>query len=135
MAKITFNLEELIQILTTNKLLPPEIIRLRVQDQSVHFVINTDSFVLPFIPASVRYLNFNNGRAEFELTFVGTRQDQAISLLNQALKLRLPPYAKLQYPKILVDVDMMLKEKNIRGIQVKNVTFANGEFTIITAST
>lgn len=134
MAKITFNLEELTQILTANTLLPPEIIRLRVQDQSIHFVINTDSFVLPFIPASVRYIGFNNGRAEFELTFVGTRQDQAISLFNQALKLRLPPYARLEYPKILVDIDMMLRENNIRGIQVKDVTFENNRFTIITES-
>jgi hypothetical protein len=135
MAKITFNLEELINILVSNKLLPPEIIRLKVQDQSIHFVINTDSFVLPFIPAFVRYLGFNDSRAELELTFVGVHQDQAISLLNQALKLRLPAYARLQYPKILVDVDMMLKENNIRGIQVKDISFENGEFAIVTGGT
>ena len=134
MANITFNLEELIKILVSNKLLPPEIIRLRVQDQSIHFVINTDSFVLPFIPASVRYLSFNDGRAEFELTFVGVRQEQGITLFNQALKLRLPPYARLGYPNILVDIDMMLREKNIRGIEVKDVTFENDRFTIVTES-
>ncbi len=111
MATITFSLEELVEILIANKLLPPEIVRARVKGEIFHFVIKTDSFVLPFIPASVRYLSFNDNKAVFELTLVGVHQDQAISLLNQALKLRMPVYAKLEYPTILVDVDMRLKEK------------------------
>ena len=58
-----------------------------------------------------------------------------MSWLNQALKLRLPPYIKLDYPKLFVDVDKLLIEKNIRDVHVKDVLFEDGEFTIVTCNT
>ncbi|MBW8039103.1 MAG: hypothetical protein FVQ85_03790 [Planctomycetes bacterium] len=135
MAKITFNIKELIEILISNKLLPPEIIRLRVKDERIHFVIRTNSFILPFIPASLRFLSFNDSNAIFELNLVSGHLSKAMSWLNQALKLRLPPYIKLDYPKLLVDVDKLLIEKNFRDVHVKDVLFEDGEFTIVTCNT
>lgn len=135
MAKITFNIKELIEILISNKLLPPEIIRLRVKDERIHFVIRTNSFILPFIPASLRFLSFNDSNAIFELNLVSGHLSKAMSWLNQALKLRLPPYIDLDYPKLLVDVDKLLIEKNIRDVHVKDVLFEDGEFTIVTCNT
>jgi len=134
MAKITFSLEELIEILISNKLLPPEIIRARVKGERIHFVIRTTSFILPFIPASLRFLSFNDNNAIFELTIVGGHLSKAISWLNQVLKLKIPAYMKLDYPEIFIDVDMMLKEKDIRGIRVKDISFENGQFAIVTDS-
>jgi len=134
MATITFSLEELIEILIANKLLPPEIVRARVKGERIHFVIRTDSFILPFIPASLRYLSFENGNAIFELTIVSTHLSKAVSWLNQVLKLRIPSYMKLEYPKIFVDVDKLLKEKNIRALRVKDILLEEGEFTIVTCN-
>ena len=37
-----------------------------------------------------------------------------------------------EYPKIFVDVENFLKEKNIRSVRVKDIFFKQGQFTIDT---
>jgi len=134
MAVITFSIGELAEILVSNKLLPPEIIRARVKGERVHFVIKTNSFVLPYIPASMRYMSFNDNKATFELTMVSSIVSKALSWLDQALKLKIPSYMELEYPNILINVDKVLQEKNIRNVRVKDVLFEDGKFTIVTCN-
>jgi len=134
MAKITFNLEELTQILISNELLREEILRPKVEGERIHFVIKTNSFILPYIPASLGYLSFSDNLAIFELTIVSSYLNRAVSRLKQILQLKLPAYMRLEYPKIFVDADKLLKEKNIRGIRVKDISFKDGDFTIITSN-
>ena len=134
MAKITFSLEELIQILISNELLRGEILRPKVEGDRIHFVIRTNSFILPYIPASLAYLSFSENQAIFELTIVSSHLNKAVSRLKQMLQLKLPIYMKLEYPKIFVDVDKLLEEKDIRGIRVKDVSFEDSEFTITTCN-
>jgi hypothetical protein len=133
MARMTFSLEELTKLLISNELLPAEILRPRVQGDRIHFIIRTDSFILPFIPASLRYVSFTGNNAIFELTMVSSHLNKAASWLSQIVKLKIPPYMKLEYPRLYVDVDKLLQRKNIRGVCVKDITFENGEFTIVTA--
>ncbi|MHC4556504.1 MAG: hypothetical protein ACYTFW_05295 [Planctomycetota bacterium] len=132
MAKITFSLEELLGILISNQLLPREIVRVKIKGERIHFVIKTNSFILPFIPASLRYLNYDNNNAIFELAIAGGRLNKAVSWLNEILKLKIPAYMKLEYPNISVDIDKLLEEKNIRGVRVKDIIFEDGEFAIVT---
>lgn len=134
MATITFSLEELAEILISNKILPPEIVRARVKGEIFHFVIKTGSFVLPYIPAFLRYLSFNDNKATFELTMVSSVVSKSISWLDQALKLKIPAYMELEYPNILINVDKLLQEKNIRNVRVKDVLFEDGKFTIVTCN-
>jgi hypothetical protein len=133
MAKITFSLEELTQILTSNELLRGEILRPKVDGERIHFVIRTNSFILPYIPASLGYLSFIDNRAIFELTIVSSHLNKAVSRLKKMLQLKLPAYMKLEYPKIFVDIEQLLQEKNIKGIRVKDISFEGGEFTITTS--
>ncbi|MHC4203409.1 MAG: hypothetical protein ACYSTT_02075 [Planctomycetota bacterium] len=134
MAKIIFSLEELTQILISNKLLRGDILRLKVEGDKIHFVIRTNSFILPYIPASLGFLSFNDNQAIFELTIVSSHLNKAVSRLKQMLQLKLPAYMKLEYPKIFVDVEKVLEEKNIRGIRVEDVSLKDGEFTITTCN-
>lgn len=134
MAKITFNLEEITEIVISNKLLPPEIIRVRVKGEKVHFVIRTNSFILPYIPASLRFLSFSDNNAIFELTIVSSHLSKAINWLNQSLTLKIPTYMKLDYPRLYIDIDKLLKEKNFTGVQVKDILYEAGEFTIVTCN-
>jgi hypothetical protein len=134
MAKITFSLEELVQILISNKLLPAEIIRVRVAGERIHFVIRTSSFIVPFVPASLRFLSFDGSNAVCELAIVSSRVSRAASWLSQMFKIKIPAYVKLDYPKIFVDVDKLLKQKNIRGVRVKDILLEEGELTIVTCN-
>ena len=135
MAKITLGLEELIQILSSNKLVPTEITRVRVAGERIHFVIRTSSFIVPFVPASLRFLSFEGGTAVFELAVVSSRVSKAASWLSQMFKIKIPTYVQLDYPKIFVDVDELLKQKNIKGVRVTDGFLEEGEFTIVTCNT
>ena len=132
MAKITFSLEELIEVLVSNEFLPKNIIRVKVKDDKVHFYIKTESFILPFIPASLKFLGFDNNNVTFELTLVSGQVSKAIGRLDQLFDLTMPAYITLEYPNIVVDMDKLLEEKNIRGIRLKDVFFKDGEFVIVT---
>ena len=134
MARIIFSLEELKQILISNELLRGEILRLKVEGQRIHFVIRTNSFILPYIPASLGYLSFSDNQAIFELTIVSSHLNKAVSRIKQMLQLKLPAYMKLEYPKIFVDVEKLIKKKNIKGIRVKDIALEGGEFTITTCN-
>jgi hypothetical protein len=134
MATITFNLEELIQILTSNELLRSEILRPKVEGERIHFVIKTDSFILPYIPGSLAYSDFSNNQAVFKLTIVSSHLNKVVGRLKQILQIKLPAYMKLEYPKIFVDADKLLEEINIKGIRVKDISFKDGIFTVTTCN-
>ena len=132
MAKITFGLQELLDIVVSNQFLPRQIARLRVKGDRVHFVIKTNSFILPFIPASLGYQSFDGSHAIFEFTLVSGHVNKAIGWLHEALRVQMPAFVTLDYPKVLIDIDRLLREKNIKGIQVKDIVFENGQFAIVT---
>jgi hypothetical protein len=134
MARIIFSLEELKQILISNDLLRGKILRLKVDGERIHFVIKTNSFILPYIPASLGFLSFSDNRAIFELTIISSHLNKAVSHLKQMLQLKLPAYMKLEYPKIFVGVEKLLEEKDIKGIRVKDILLKDGEFTITTCN-
>ena len=131
---IIFSLEEIKQILISNELLQGNILRPKVEGERIHFVIRTNSFILPYIPASSGFLSFSDNQAIFELTIVSSHLNKAVSRLKEMLQLELPTYIKLEYPKIFVDVEKLLEEKNIKGVRVKDISLKDGEFTITTCN-
>ena len=135
MAKVIFDFEELVEIVVCNRLLPGPIVRARVKGDRINLVIRTGSFVLPFIPASLKYLRFEDSRAVFELAVVSNLVSKAVSRLSQMFGAEMPTYVKLEYPNISVDIDRLLAERNIRGVRVKEIFLENGEFTVITENT
>jgi len=131
MVKITLSLEELVEILISNEILPRNITRARVKDNEIQFVIITQSSILPYIPASLKYLRFENNHAIFELTLAGGRADKMISMIDQPLELKLPAYIKIDYPNVVVDIDKLFHQKNIRSMRVEDIFFEDGQLTII----
>ena len=134
MAKITFDLQELVELVVSNELLPRQIARLRVKGDKIHFVIKTNAFILPFIPASLGYVSCDGNQAIFELTLVSGHVNKAMGMLHQALKLKLPDFVKFEYPRVSIDIKRLLKERNIRGIQVRDIVFQDGQFSVVTGS-
>ena len=132
MAKITFSLHELLDIVVSNKLLPQQIVRIRIKGEKIHFVVKTNTFILPYIPASLGYVGFDGKNALFKLTNVSGPVNKIMDWLHQALKLKMPAFITLEYPKVSVNLDRLLKEKNIRGIEVKDINFKDSLFTITT---
>jgi len=134
MAVIMFTLEELLDVLASNDLLPAGITRLKVKDQTLHFVIRTGSLVLPFVPASLTFTGFEDGKALFELSIAGGRATRALAWLTRAYAQRMPDCTTLDYPQLVVDLQAMLKKKNINNLRIDSIAFDEGRFTIVTSA-
>ena len=132
MANINFTLEELLALLLSNNLLPPQIARPQIKDNSFHFAVKTDAFILPFVPASLKFLSYENNIARFELTLVSGHFNKALGMFGGSFESKLPEYVKLELPNVLVDIDKLLDKKNIKGVRIKDVTFESGKFSITT---
>jgi hypothetical protein len=52
--------------------------------------------------------------------------------LHKAWESKMPDFVKLDFPNVYVDIDRLLKEKNIRGIRVKDILFEDAQFTVVT---
>jgi len=135
MAKITFSHAELIKILLSNELLPKKILRPKVEGDEIHFVVETNLPLIQFVPASLRFLSYTDDNAIFELAVVNSSLNAMIGRMNLLSKLNAPGYVKFDFPKVYVDINKLLEEKNIRGVLLKDITFNDGEFTIVTCST
>lgn len=132
MARIVFGCEELLGILVCNGLVPGSIARLRVKGDRIHFVVKTNSFILPFIPASVRYLRLEGDLVVFELAIAGNRINRAKGWFDQMLEANMPSWMELEYPILSIDVGKLLAEKNIRGIRLREILFEDGELSLVT---
>ncbi|MHC4363714.1 MAG: hypothetical protein ACYSTZ_12885 [Planctomycetota bacterium] len=132
MAKLTLSVEELVQVAISNGLLPSEIARVRVKGERIHFVIRTGAFILPFIPASLQYQSFDGDKAIFKLTVVSSHANKAVGWLNERIKLEMPDHTQLEYPNVSVEINRLIEKKNLRGVKVKEISFRDGEFSIIT---
>ncbi|MDT8301994.1 MAG: hypothetical protein RQ760_10965 [Sedimentisphaerales bacterium] len=135
MAGITFSHVELLKILLSNELLPDKILRPKVEGDEIHFVVETNLPLIQFVPASLRFISYTDNNAIFELSVVNSSLNAMIGRLNLLSKLNAPEYVKFDFPRVYVDVNELLKEKNIRGVLLKDITFNDGEFTITTCST
>jgi hypothetical protein len=135
MAKITFSLNELKDILISNAILPKVILRPKVEGEEIHFVVNTNLPFLQFVPLSLRYLNYVDNNAVVEISVVNGSLKKTISKFNLIDRLDIPEYVKINFPKIYIDINELLQIKNIKGIFLKDIFFKDGEFTIVTNST
>ena len=134
MAKIIFTLDEVLKIITSNNLLPKQIVRAEVKNDSIHFSIRTEAFVLPFIPASLKYESFKDNIATFQLNLVSGHFNKALGFFGKSYESKLPEYIKLELPKVLVDIEKLFHAKNIKGICIIEVNQDSDKFTIITES-
>jgi len=135
MAKLIFTAEELIKVAVSNELLPPEIVRMKVKGSRIHFVIKTGSFVLPYIPASLKYLRFDGDNAVFELAVVSSHATKAMGRLSDMIELNMPGYVKLEHPNVFVEINRLLEDKNVKSVRVKDILFEDGWFSIISENT
>jgi hypothetical protein len=70
----------------------------------------------------------------FELTVVSSQVSKTIGRFNQLLDFQMPEYMKLEYPNIVIDIEKLLHEKNIRGLRLRSVVFEDDKYIVETDS-
>ena len=130
MATITFTLDELLGVIQSNDLLPPQITKTEIKDGSIHCVVKTEAFLLPFIPASLKYVSYENNTVTFELNIVGGHFNKALGFFSKSIESKIPDFVKLELPNVLIDLEILFKQKNIKGFHIKEIEHDSDSFTI-----
>lgn len=132
MATLTFTLDELLEILKSNNLLPKQIVRSEIKNDCVELVVDTKMFLLPVVPVLLKYTNYANNTATFELSLGNAQFNKALGMIGNSYESKLPEYVKLELPNILIDLQKFLEHRKIKGIQVKEITQTKNQLTIVT---
>ena len=132
MAVITFTLNELLEILKSNNLLHKQIVRSEVKNDCIEFIVDTQMFMLPAIPVSLKYKKYENNIATFEISLGNGQFNQALGMIGNTYQSKLPEYVKLDLPDVLIDLQKLLDRRNIKGIRIKEITQADNQLTIVT---
>ncbi|MHC4258992.1 MAG: hypothetical protein ACYSTF_01070 [Planctomycetota bacterium] len=143
MTKIVLSVEEIREILLSNDWIriPPYIKNLRVGADAISLIVEIGKTGIPLmpsvpllIPISARFVRFDNPVAIFEITNKGRLTKGIVDLLIPIFKDKMPEYVEVDYPNIHVDVSKLLVEKNIKGVQVEEIVFDDGKFTVVTGN-
>lgn len=136
MAKIMFTLTEIMKILDSNEQIHRDISDLRVQGGDVHFNINTNLPLIHKIPASARYVSFEDGIMKLEMTVHGIAPSLAgkmAKLFSHKLAHNVPQFLKLDYPYMYINIPEAISS-NIKGLHVDHVEHEDGHFTVTTSN-
>ena len=134
MAKITFSLKEIIEILDQNEQIHRDITDLRVEGETVHFKIKTGIPLVPLVPASATYENFEHNilTLRMHIQRVGSAlAKKAVHWMTARHSEKIPPFITIDYPELYIDVKRAI-DTNIKGVVVEDILHEDGHFTVTT---
>ncbi len=132
MAQIVLSLAELVGALRSNDAIPEQIGDIKTEADSISFRLRIDFFPVASIPVTIKYVDFVNSDAVFEIT-VGGPAGRLDGLVRRLLQLQpLAEYvSSSEYPKVHINVNTALARR-VEGIRVETITFEDGKFHIVT---
>ena len=135
MAQLSIPLEELIGIIKANNILPPQVTDARAQNNGLELVIKTPIPLLPPVPVTLQFVSFENNTAKLELVLANAQLEKAAGMLTKTIESKLPEFINLDLPYILVNIDTLLRRKDIKGIRIKDITCIDDTLKIETENT
>lgn len=126
MAELKFALFEILDLIKSNQTLNSHIGEAAIEGDSISFHYNTGMFFPRSIPVSLQFRHFTEGSAFFRIS---------VSSLPEAIMKMIPlprnnPYLFLKYPDLEVRLNR-ITGKYLPGIEIKDVQYNNGLFTVI----
>jgi len=132
MARIVLSADELFDILHANELIPDQVTEIDTEGEEIKLKVKTSWPVLKSIRVNVRFAGFDDGHIAFEL--VTNRLIDTFDWLVEKMveSLRLDDHGgRWEYPTLYVDVNRIVRGW-IRGVDIDEMTFADGHFHITT---
>ncbi|GEM_PF-4696205 len=136
MARITFTLTEIMNILDSNEQIHRDISDMRVEGADVHFNINTNLPLIHKVPASAHFVSFDDGIMKLRMTIHGLPPalvSKGIKLLSHKFDENVPEFITMEYPYMYIDVPEAISA-NIKGVRVDEIYHQDGHFTVITSN-
>jgi hypothetical protein len=133
MGQIVLSGEELVCLLKANGLVPDPIIDVEMDTDALKVRVRTPLPILKSVHVGVRLAGFEDGHVVLQLVtnrlldtfdWLVDRMFASLSLADHG--------SRWEYPRLYVDVNQLLR-RQVRGVEVTGVTFAEGHVYITTA--
>lgn len=126
MAKIIVSVAEIIDIIVANNLMPEQISEIDIQGDTISFQYKTGKIVPAKIEASVNFEEFDKG-----LMIFGIQTSWLADKLLRIMSLPQSNYIQIDYPNVIFYMQRFFNDK-LKGVQIEDIKFQKGEFTITT---
>jgi hypothetical protein len=134
MARLRFAPEEAINVLMANDLLPEVIRGVKIKDDTLIVKVATPLPLVDSLPVSIKYVGFEDGVVTLELSvgyLKGRVLDSILKLVKGRMEEEFGDKIQLDYPRVYVHINRLLVAKNIRSVEVREITFEGGLFEIM----
>lgn len=133
MGQIILSGDELVCILNANGLVPEEVIDVELTGEEIKLRIKTPWPIFKSIRVGLRFVGFEKGQVVLQLA-TNRLIDQFDWLVDKMLAgFPLAEHgARWEYPKLYVDVNQLVRQQ-VRGVEITNITLAQGQFHITTS--
>ena len=133
MAQIILSGEELVCILVANGLVPDEVADVTAEEDQIRIKVRTPWPVLKSIRVGMRFAGFEQGEAILQVVTnrVIDRFDWLVDKMLASFPLA-EHCARWEYPKLYLDVNTLL-HRQVRGVEIANIVFEEGQYRIATA--
>ena len=133
MGQIILSGAELVCLLKANGMVPDPIIDMEMDTDEIRVRVRTPLPILKSVHVGVRFAGFEEGHVVLQLAT--NRLLDAFDWLVDRMFASLPladHASRWEYPRLYVDVNKLL-QRQVRGVEVTGVAFAEGHFHITTA--
>lgn len=126
MAELKFALFEVLDLIKSNQFLHSHIGEAIIDGDFISFHYETGLFFPRSLPVSIKFRHFTEGSAFFQVS-TSALPEAVIKLIPLP---RNTPYLYLKYPDLEIRLNR-LTGKYLPGIEIKDVQYNNGLFTVI----
>ena len=132
MAQIVLSGDELVGILQANGLIPDQVTDIEADGEEIKLKVKTPWPLLKSLRVGVRFEGFNGDHVVLQLV-TNRLIDTFDWLVDKMLEsFPLADYGgRWEYPRLHIDVNKLLQER-IRGVQIDEMEFFDGQFCITT---
>lgn len=132
MAQIVLSADELVGILQSNGLIPDQVTDIEADGEEIRLKIKTPWPLLKSLRVSVRFEGFDGEYVVLQLV-TNRLIDTFDWLVDKMLEsFALADYGgRWEYPRLYIDVNRLIQER-IRGVQVDEMEYFDGQFRITT---
>ena len=132
MGQIVLSGDELVSILAANARMPDEVMGVETDGEEIKVQVATPVPILRSVPVRMRFAGFEQGQIVLQLVTNGLIDRFEWLVTKMLASLRIEDYGgRWEYPRLYVDVNQLL-QRQIRGVQIADVVFEDGDFHITT---
>ncbi len=128
MAEIKISIAEIVGAIVANDLMPKQISNIEIQGDTINFHYKTGLLIPRSVEASLSYIEFDKSIITFEV-----HTSWFADKILRIFPIGQSEFLQYDHPNVIFYIQRFLNKK-VNGVQIEDIKFKNGKFTINTYS-